>query len=328
MDSSSPTPDSDASGAGATPQAAMATVRPLISNRTARVINTRDTIDASEDASMAMAPWFMAALSLPYRDPGTDLVAWERVNGNTRITISPYVKGGQALYPYGIYPRLLLTWMTTEAIKTGTNDIQIADGLRAFMRQIGTTQGGRQKRVMLDQMQRLFNAHIRIETVEEVVRDGEPLTHVVTKNFQFTDEHELWLKDSESVEWGSTVTLSPKFYESLVSHSFPIYSEALKAIGNSAFCLDIYLFLVSRLYRLKKRTRISWTQLNEQFGGRYAEMKAFKRDFLKHLKTVQIIYPEARVESEGKCLVLMPSKQHVPSRQAAGIIVAPGEGVG
>lgn len=271
---------------------------------------------------MALAPWFMAALSLPYRDPGADLLAWERVNGSTRITITPYVRDGEALYPFGIYPRLLLTWMTTEAIKTGSDEIQIADGLRAFMRQIGTTQGGRQKKAMLDQMQRLFNAHIRIETVEEIDRDGEPLTHVVTKNFQVTEEHELWLKDAESVEWGSTVTLSPKFYESLVSHSFPVYAEALRAIGNSAFCLDIYLFLVSRLYRLKKRTRISWAQLNEQFGGRYTEIKAFKRDFVKHLKTVQIIYPEAKVEVESKCLVLLPSKQHVPSKEAAGAITA------
>lgn len=323
MDSSSPTPDDSASQASrGTTKAPTTTAKPLVSARTARVINTRDALDVAEDPSMAMAPWFMAALSLPYRDPGTDLVAWERINGNTRITITPYVRDGQAHYPYGIYPRLLLTWMTTEAVKTGSNEIQIADGLRAFMRQIGATTGGKQKKIMLDQMHRLFNAHIRIETVEEVTRDGEPLTHVVTKNFQFTDEHELWLKDGESIEWGSTVTLSPKFHESLVSHSFPVYAEALQSIGNSAFCLDIYLFLVSRLYRLKKRTRISWTQLNEQFGGRYAEMKAFKRDFLKHLKTVQIIYPEARLEVEAKCLVLLPSSQHVPSRETAGAITA------
>lgn len=316
MDSSSPNPHADAPGKPAKAS------KPLVSNRTARVINTRDAIDVAEDSSLAMAPWFMAALSLPYRDPGTDLVAWERTNGTTRITITPYVKEGKAHYPYGVYPRLLLTWMTTEAIKTGSNEIQIADGLRAFMRQIGATVGGKQKTMMLAQMQRLFNAHIRIETVEEVIRDGEPLTHVVTKNFQFTDEHDLWLKDSESVEWGSTVTLSPKFYASLVNHSFPVYADALQAIGNSAFCLDIYLFLVSRLYRLKKRTRISWTQLNEQFGGRYSEVKAFKRDFLKHLKTVQIIYPEAKVAVESKCLILLPSKQHVPSRVAAGEITA------
>lgn len=321
MDSSSPTPD-NASQAGDPAKAPATTTKPLVSARTARAINTRDAIESTEDPSMAMAPWFMAALSLPYRDPGTNLVAWERVNGNTRITITPYVLDGQAHYPYGIYPRLLLTWMTTEAVKTGSNEIQIADGLRAFMRQVGTTAGGKQKKIMLDQMQRLFNAHIRIETAEEVVRDGEPLTHVVTKNFQFTDEHELWLKDAESIEWGSTVTLSPKFYESLVNHSFPVYAEALQSIGNSAFCLDIYLFLVSRLYRLKKRTRISWTQLNEQFGGRYAEIKAFKRDFIKHLKTVRIIYPDARAEVEGKFLVLLPSKQHVPSREAAGAITA------
>lgn len=301
--------------------------KPLVSKRTARIINAKDSIEVTEDASMVLAPWFMAALSLPYKDPGSKLIAWERTNGNTRITISPYVKDGEARYPFGIYPRLLLTWMTTEAIKTGSSEIQIADGLRAFMRQLGISAGGRQKKIVLDQMQRLFNANIRIESTEEVIRNGEALTHVVTKNFQFTDEHELWLKgaigEAEDVEWGSKLKLSPRFYESLTNHSFPVFAEAIKAIGNSAMGLDIYLFLVNRLYRLKSRTRISWAQLNAQFGGNYAQSRDFKAAFLRNLKSIQIIYPEARFEIEDKCLVLLPSKQHVPSRPVVEGIEAP-----
>lgn len=291
----------------------------LVSDRRVKVIAAKDAIDPAEDA-LVLAPWFMASLSLPYREPASDLMAWERVNGKHRITITPYVKDGKAYFPYGVYPRLLITFLTTEAVKTDSSTIQIADGLRGFMRQLGLNAGGKQKQLLLDQMQRLFNASIRIETVEEVIRDGVPLTHVVTKNFQFTEEHELWLKGSngevQAIEWGSSVTLSPKFYDSLKGQSFPVFAEALKAVGNSPFALDIYLFLVSRLYRLKRRTSISWDQLNQQFGGNYKEIKTFKHAFLRNLQTVQIIYPEAKIVVDEKCLTLLPSKQHVPSRES------------
>lgn len=270
-----------------------------------------------ETEPLTLAPWFMASLSLPYRDPGSGLLAWERENGNVRIILSPYVDRGKAYYPYGVIPRLLLTWMTTEAIRTRSPEIKIAESLSAFMRQVGIGKGGTQKQRLLDQMQRLFNANIRLEHQELVKREGTELVHQTTRNFQFAEEHELWLKKENgvatSIEWGSTVTLSPRFYESIKEHSFPIYTEALRALGNSPLRLDIYLFMVNRIFRLKGRTRITWEQLNAQFGGNYKHLRMFKHAFIKHLDAVSVVYPEARFAVSNKFLMLYPSGQHVPS---------------
>lgn len=290
----------------------------LISPAQLKALNAGMLINEHPDTDeLTLAPWFMASLSLPYRDPGVDLNAWERENGNMRITLSPYVYRGESLFPYGVIPRLLLTWMTTEAIRTRSPEIQISKTLNAFMQQTGIGRGGNQRRAVLDQMRRLFNSNIRIERQEDVEREGNELKHLSTQNFQFAEQHELWLKEENgavsSIEWGSTVTLSPRFFESIKEHSFPIYTEALRALGNSPLRLDIYLFMVNRFFRLKRPTRISWDQLNAQFGGNYKQVRMFKRDFVKHLEAVSVIYPEAKYTLTDKVLMLFPSPQHVPS---------------
>lgn len=294
-------------------------IKPLLSTARLKAVNAGVNLNESpESEPLSLAPWFMASLSLPYRDPGTDLIAWERENGNMRIVVSPYVDRGKAYYPFGVIPRLLLTWMTTEALRTRSPEIEIADSLSAFMRQVGIGKGGAQKKRLLDQMQRLFNANVRIEEHEDVERKGELLVRKNTRNFQFAEAHELWLKEDnhgavESIEWGSTVTLSPRFYDSIREHSFPIYTEALKALGNSPLRLDVYLFMVNRYFRLKRPVRISWEQLNAQFGGNFARVRDFKRDFLRQLEIVHSVYPQAKFEVFEKYIMLKPSPQHVPS---------------
>ena len=80
--------------------------------------------------------------------------------------------------------------------------------------------------------------------------------------------------------------------------------------------LDIYFWLTYRMSYMSKRTEIPWGALELQFGSEYKKTKNFRENFLKHLKVVQGVYPEAKV-GEGKYgLELMPSKPHVP-RSAA-----------
>src|SRR5277367_6387472 len=61
-------------------------------------------------------------VTLPHADPG-DVPVWKRSNGYLTLSIRPgwdheqnCVRG----YPYGTLPRLLLFWMTTEAVRTGS----------------------------------------------------------------------------------------------------------------------------------------------------------------------------------------------------------------
>ncbi|CAL94657.1 replication protein RepA [Azoarcus olearius] len=100
----------------------------------------REVIDAhlaieTEDARSAGALGFMARAlviaTMPYKDPKTDV--FKRQNGDFRLRIIAGYEGG---IPYGIYPRLLMSWVSTEAVRTRSPVIQLGDSLRAFLRDV------------------------------------------------------------------------------------------------------------------------------------------------------------------------------------------------
>ena len=73
--------------------------------------------DKTESAFMARQ---LVQATLPHKNPG-NVPAWSRKNGDLTLTIRPgwdEEKNEIIGYPYGTIPRLLLFWITTEAIRT------------------------------------------------------------------------------------------------------------------------------------------------------------------------------------------------------------------
>lgn len=120
----------------------------------------------------------------------------------------------------------------------------------------------------------------------------------------------------------STVTISGEFYEAIMSGSVPLSAEALaelRAKTRSPMSLDIYAWLAHRLRNVKAPTPpIRWADLAVQFGGDYAEVRMFKRQFLKDLAHVMAVYPAAKVDATPKGLVLRRSPPPVPALESRG----------
>ena len=102
-----------------------------------------------EDARSAGALGFMARAlvlaTMPYKDPKTD--AYVRSNGDFRLRIVAGYEGG---IPFGIYPRLLMSWVTTEAVQNKSPVIELGDSLSQFLREVlelRSTGGGRRGRL-------------------------------------------------------------------------------------------------------------------------------------------------------------------------------------
>ena len=90
----------------------------------------------SECAADADALGFMAKMlvqtTLPHRaQPGKQYI---RSDGDVTLSITDL--GGAGL-PYGAYPRLILVWMTTEALRTGERKLELGHSLSTFMGQLG-----------------------------------------------------------------------------------------------------------------------------------------------------------------------------------------------
>jgi hypothetical protein len=122
--------------------------------------------DAStiEDAAF-LARQFVQA-TLPHSDPKSD--TWRRVNGNFSLGIQAGFDpetGTKYGVPYGVIPRLLLFWITTEAVRTKNPRLVLGSSLADFMREVGLnpdTGGGKRSdaKRLHEQCLRLFNARI------------------------------------------------------------------------------------------------------------------------------------------------------------------------
>ena len=114
--------------------------------------------DAKTAGAVAYVGRMFVQASMPHSDPGGNEFC--RKNGNyTLVMMAPTDIG----LPYGSLPRLILTWISTEAVRSRDPVIVLGESLAAFMREIEITPtGGRCGSILRlkDQMQRLFSTQI------------------------------------------------------------------------------------------------------------------------------------------------------------------------
>jgi len=77
--------------------------------------------------------------TLPHSRPPTK--TFVRTNGALKVSISAHPLLD---LPYGRYPRLLMAWVTTEAVRTREHVLQLGPSLSSFMFQIGLLPRGGQ----------------------------------------------------------------------------------------------------------------------------------------------------------------------------------------
>ena len=264
-----------------------------------------------EEAAKAGALGYMARALIQATLPHSQNEDFQfiRKNGAFKLTITSDQEVG---LPYGSIPRLLLAWITTEAVRTRERELTLGKTLSEFMSEIGLIpSGGRWGTItrLKDQMKRLFSSTISFSYSEN---EAWRLKHIFP-----VESVNLWW-DPKSPEqatlWESTLLLGESFFEEIVNNPVPIDLRALKALKRSPMALDIYCWLTYRMSYLRKITEIPWPVLQLQFGAEYKDTKQFKRRFLDQLKKIQCIYPEARVKHTPDNFIIMPSKLHIRDR--------------
>lgn len=271
------------------------------------IINAALAIEAAS-AQDAGALGFMARAMVQATLPHKKVVGneFERRNGNYTLTLLAPSKIG---LPYGTVPRLLLAWLTTEAVRTQSRELELGDSLSAFMRELDMVPtGGRWGSItrLKDQARRLFSC-----TVSATYDDADKHADM---GYRLADKSVLWwdAKDpGQAGLWQSTVTLSAAFYSEVVSHPVPVDMRALKALKKSPLALDAYCWLTYRASYAKKPSVIPWSALALQFGSEYARQRDFKAAFLAELRKVVTVYSGVQVEVTDDGLLVKPSLTHI-----------------
>ena len=268
------------------------------------------------ESDMGFVGRSLALCCLPRTSPGTR-TQYERVNGPYTLYM---IAGGGCKLPYGNLPRLLLAWVATEAVKTQSRDLQLGASLSEFMRQLGIyNTGGRLHRRVRDQMERLFSAQISL--VYEVDAGKVRSSSLIAEHAEF-----WWsLKDPDAPAfWSSWIRLSEAFYYDIVSAPVPIDLNVLRALKRSSLGLDLYLWLVYRIFLLKGPVQLSWRRLYRQFAahpekaGNKLLVNDFRNKCLRELKKITIAWPDLRYSTARGVLILHPSRPAIAPSARAG----------
>ncbi len=262
---------------------------------------------------------FMARLliqaTMPHSDPG-DVTAFSRQNGGLALHMQPGIAtvNGRARplgLPYGSLPRLLLAWVTTEAVRTKERELVLGESLSEFMNKLDMVpHGGRWGNItrLREQMRRLFNARVIVNYARPGM-EADASFQIADRTVTFWDTK----SPQQGALWRSTVTLSEGFYDEVVTHPVPVDMAALKALTRSPMAIDIYMWLTYRMSYLKRPTTVPWGTLEMQFGADYAHTRMFRYHFLKALQKVLLAYP-VNVTKTDNGLQLAPSRTHIPRR--------------
>lgn len=302
--------------------------------------------DAKSSDSIAYVHTVLSQIGLP-RSPQKARV-WERSNGGASLAVlaGGLFENGRRVeqpLPQGPYARLLLADISTYAVRHKTPVIPMEASVSAYMRnRLRLFPGGGKRGTYTSfkrEAQALAAAHMELS-----VQYGSKHRHMKSPPIE---SFEAWTVDDgpQQALWPCELVLSEQFFQSLKAHAAPIDMRAYRALAHSALAQDIYTWLAHRLPRVTEPLELPWagpSGLAAQFGG-YADPHRFRKEFLKRLKEVRAVYPDARVsvvlgvrgESGGSLLLnqsrppvyrvseVIPGALGAPARMGAKVPIRP-----
>ena len=261
------------------------------------------------DADLGFMARLLVLCSLPRINPG-NRKEYIRRNGPYTLGMSAGINNK---LPFGNLPRLILAWVSTEAVRTGSREIVLGKSLSEFMRKLdilssdsGGTTGVRTR--LRNQMNRLFHASVQLIYEDDVSKAG--ISSFVA------DRTEFWWnerKPDEPVLWESKIHLSEPFFNEIMRHPVPLDMNILKALKRCSLGLDLYLWLTYRTFALKSPQQLTWRQLCQQFGTDPAKasdkfiVRNFRQNVLRELKKIKLAWPDLNYTTAPGVLILLPS---------------------
>lgn len=246
--------------------------------------------------------WAQAAL--PHRRLPDDK-PWQIETDRVTLLVQPGMRPGRPPVhigvPYGSRARLILLYLQSEALRTGSREISLGRSLHAWLRRLGIPIGGRSMQDVRDQAERISRCRMSFQIVQGNRSGLVNQSILETAMFVADDSGKM---NGQFIE---TATLSQMFFDQLKRHPVPIEEGAVKQIANNSLALDVYCWLAYRLHVLNGPTPISWKALKDQFGQGFGRLDHFRKQFRHTLELAQSVYPTANVDVHERGVTLNPS---------------------
>jgi len=201
----------------------------------------------------------LAQIGLPHSNLDTDY--FERTSGLITFSVQAHKKNG---LHYGMYPRLLLAWICTEAVKTQNPVLHLGTNQTEFLKKLDLQNDGRYISALKEQSNRLLSSLFRLDFADKKIRGFKNLI-LASEGFEFWTPH--------AGAWETQFKLSQEFFEDVISNPVPLDLNVLHAIRKSPLAMDVYTWLAYRTYLVYTHgshpVNISWSDLQAQFGSNY-----------------------------------------------------------
>jgi hypothetical protein len=273
-----------------------------------RIVEAAASWSADEDLGTGYIYSGWCQTALPHRRPSDNTAIWKLETDSMTLLVEPGVRvqpGGQPIHvgvPFGAIARLILIYLQSEALRTGSRDIELGGSLRAFLGRLGITVGGKTVALVREQAERISRCRL---TFHGATRGFSVLVNQnIIDVAMFVDAIGAEGQGTLIVE---TARLSESFFQQLRQHGVPLDESAIRAIHNSSMALDVYCWLAYRLHALTAPKAITWAALAGQFGAGIKLRKHFKPAFTEGLELAQAVYRDARIEVTETGVILKPS---------------------
>lgn len=283
-----------------------------------RVLDAAAEYMADEEGGIGFIYSGFAQAALPHRRLADDAV-WQVQTEHVLLLVEPGrrpVRDGVPVsigVPYGSRARLIMLYLMTRALETGSREIELGRSMRHWLDKMGIPQGGPSNRGVKEQAERLSRCRLSFQ----ISRDGK--TGLVNQNLV---DAALFLDDEDGPARGfahslERVRLSETFWEQLRKHPIPLEESAIRALQGHSMALDLYCWLAYRLHVLSTPRPVSWSALKAQFGTGFQRLDHFRPVFLENLELATAVYPAAKIEVGERGVTLQPSRPPIAPKLVA-----------
>jgi len=246
-----------------------------------------------------------------------DVFMHQRKDGNLTVTISARPDIG---LPYGAIPRLLMLWITSEAMRTRERKLVLGscekdNSLNHFLREVGlspATGGGKRSdaKRLRDQMMRLFRAKISFD-YDPSSRTGQADAwldmNVAPKGYLWWD----FTQPDQRLLFDSWIELDETFFQAIISNAVPVNLTMAGNLKRSPLALDLFVWTTYRLYRMRdgEEINVSYAHLQRQFGTDYNRADNFRTYLSAAIVKVKTVWKHAPLELTQRGLKLTGIQQ-------------------
>jgi Plasmid encoded RepA protein len=213
-----------------------------------------------------------AMTSLPHKRIEQDV--WRRKGHlTTLLVVSGHTSMGKPVgVPYGSVARLILLYLQTEAVRTGSPEVELARSMHAWMARLGVARGGMNYRTVSEQARRISACRLTFFKDLGGGLEGRHNGAFVQDAISMSGVY----GDGQGSLWQDRVRLDDGFWRSLIEHPVPVRGEAVRSIGGRSLAFDLYIWLAYRLHSLSRSVPVTWAALHSQFGAGFKAVRQFK----------------------------------------------------